>query len=258
VPLAAALLGRLAGDPVRPKTWAAMGVAVAGFAVMAGAPTRPGLAGTVFSLITMLTFSATIVVARHKSDVSMAPATCLSQILVLAVFAPFARVSAMGGAKVVAPHRDGGQAQFVPVLVDSAPDGPDLAVLRGWVLGQLHQPLTVADLAGQVHIRLRAGAADAEPSLHPPLGRHPAGLPPPFQPAGRSQLTNRGAHGFWQLSLAALHCPNRSFHLWPSIRVRVSWLTTLRRCVLFRVRWTCYLHLRRDRRASRRSPKLPG
>jgi drug/metabolite transporter (DMT)-like permease len=100
VPLAAALLGRLAGDRVRPRTWAAMGVAVAGFAVMAGAPTRPGLAGTVFSLITMLTFAATIVVARHKADVSMAPATCLSQVLVLAVFAPFAHVGEMGGANL--------------------------------------------------------------------------------------------------------------------------------------------------------------
>jgi drug/metabolite transporter (DMT)-like permease len=100
VPLAAAFLGRLAGDPVRPRTWMAMGVAVAGFAVMAGAPTRPGLGGTVFSLITMLTFAATIVVARHKSDVSMAPATCLSQVLVLAAFAPFAHVSEMGGANL--------------------------------------------------------------------------------------------------------------------------------------------------------------
>jgi len=34
---------------------------------------------------------------------------------------------------VVAPHRDGGQAQFVPVLVDDAADGPDLAALRDWV-----------------------------------------------------------------------------------------------------------------------------
>jgi drug/metabolite transporter (DMT)-like permease len=100
VPLAAALLGRLAGDPVRRRTWMAMGVAVAGFAVMAGAPTRPGLWGTVFSLITMLTFAATIVVARHKSDVSMAPATCLSQVLVLVAFAPFAHVSEMGGANL--------------------------------------------------------------------------------------------------------------------------------------------------------------
>jgi len=100
VPLAAAFLGRLAGDPVRPRTWMAMGVAIAGFAVMAGAPTRPGLWGTVFSLITVLTFAATIVVARHMSDVSMAPATCLSQVLVLAASAPFAHVSEMGGANL--------------------------------------------------------------------------------------------------------------------------------------------------------------
>jgi drug/metabolite transporter (DMT)-like permease len=99
-PLAAAFLGRLAGDPVRPRTWMAMGVVVAGFVVMAGAPTRPGLRGTAFSLITMLAFAATIVVARHKSDVSMAPATCLSQVLVLAAFAPFAHVSEMGGANL--------------------------------------------------------------------------------------------------------------------------------------------------------------
>jgi drug/metabolite transporter (DMT)-like permease len=99
VPLVAALLGRVAGDPVRPRTWAAMGVAVAGFAVMAGAPTRPDLSGTVFSLITVVTFAATIVVARHRADLSMAPATCLSQVLVLAVFAPFAHVG-LGGANL--------------------------------------------------------------------------------------------------------------------------------------------------------------
>jgi drug/metabolite transporter (DMT)-like permease len=100
VPLASALLGLVVGEPIRPKTWTAMGIAVAGFAVMGGAPTRPGLSGTVFSLITMLTFAATIVVARHKADVSMAPATCLSQVLVLAVFAPFAHVGEMGGANL--------------------------------------------------------------------------------------------------------------------------------------------------------------
>lgn len=100
VPLAATLLGRLAGDPAGPRTWMAMGVAVAGFAVMAGAPSRPGLGGTAFALITTLAFAATIVVARHKSDVSMAPATCLSQVLVLAAFAPFAHVSDMRGANL--------------------------------------------------------------------------------------------------------------------------------------------------------------
>jgi drug/metabolite transporter (DMT)-like permease len=100
VPLAAALLGRVVGDPVRPTTWAAMGIALAGFAVMAGAPTRPDLWGTVFSLVTMLTFAATIVIARHKTDVSMAPATCLSQVLVLAAFGPFAHLGQMGGANL--------------------------------------------------------------------------------------------------------------------------------------------------------------
>ena len=100
VPLVTAMLGLLVGEPVRRRTWAAMGIAVAGFAVMAGAPSRPGLAGLVFSLIAMVTYSATIVVARYRADVSMAPATCLSQVLVFLMFAPFAHVTEMGGANL--------------------------------------------------------------------------------------------------------------------------------------------------------------
>jgi drug/metabolite transporter (DMT)-like permease len=90
-PLAAALLGILGGELVRRRTWVAMAVAVAGFAVMAGAPGRPGPAGMGFSLIAMIAFAAAIVVARHNAHVSMAPAACLSQVLVFAVFAPFSR-----------------------------------------------------------------------------------------------------------------------------------------------------------------------
>jgi drug/metabolite transporter (DMT)-like permease len=97
VPLVSALFGRLAGEPVHARTWVAIGAAAAGFAVMAGAPTRPALPGLVFSVITTLTFSATIVVARRRADVSMAPATCLSQILVFAVFAPFAHPGELSG-----------------------------------------------------------------------------------------------------------------------------------------------------------------
>ena len=100
VPLAAALLGMLAGEAVRPRTWAAMGVAVAGFAVMTGASSRPGAAGMAFSFIAMVSYAAVIVIARRKADVSMAPATCLAQVLVFAVFAPFAHVSEMGGANL--------------------------------------------------------------------------------------------------------------------------------------------------------------
>jgi transcriptional regulator GlxA family with amidase domain len=59
---------------------------------------------------------------------------------------------------VVAPHRDGGQAQFVPMLVDNAAGGPDLAMLRDWALGHLREPLTVADLAAQVQMSPRTFA----------------------------------------------------------------------------------------------------
>ena len=97
VPLVAALLARLAGERVHARTWAAIGVAVAGVAVMAGAPTRPGPAGLVFSVITTLTFAVIIVIARRNADVSMAPATCLSQIMVFAVFAPFAHAGELSG-----------------------------------------------------------------------------------------------------------------------------------------------------------------
>ncbi len=97
-PLTAALLGLLGGEPVSRKSWTALGIAVAGFAVMAGAPSRPGLLGMAFSFVAMLSFAATIVVARRRPDVSMAPATCLSQVLIFAAFAPFAHVSEVSGA----------------------------------------------------------------------------------------------------------------------------------------------------------------
>lgn len=99
VPLAAALLGTLTGEPVRPRTWVAIGVAVAGFVLIAGAPHRPGPSGLVFSFTTMLAFAAMLVIAgRYKADVSMAPATCLAQALVFAMFAPFAHFGEMRGA----------------------------------------------------------------------------------------------------------------------------------------------------------------
>ena len=59
---------------------------------------------------------------------------------------------------VVAPHRDGGQAQFVPVPVDSPGTQGDLAGVRDWALRHLHQPITVADLARRVHMSPRTFA----------------------------------------------------------------------------------------------------
>jgi len=69
---------------------------------------------------------------------------------------------------VVAPHRDGGQAQFVPVLVDNTTDGPDLAVLRDWVLGRLREPLTVADRLARCTCPRARSPAGLRPAPGPP------------------------------------------------------------------------------------------
>nr|WP_028936369.1 helix-turn-helix domain-containing protein [Pseudonocardia spinosispora] len=55
---------------------------------------------------------------------------------------------------VVAPHRDGGQAQFIPQTVPSVPDGT-LAPLLEWALGHLHEPLPVTRLARHARVSER-------------------------------------------------------------------------------------------------------
>jgi transcriptional regulator GlxA family with amidase domain len=50
---------------------------------------------------------------------------------------------------VVPPHRDGGQAQYVPVLVEEAAQPVSVAALHEWVLEHLHEPITVDDLAAR-------------------------------------------------------------------------------------------------------------
>jgi drug/metabolite transporter (DMT)-like permease len=100
-PILAAAMGLALGDPVSRKTWLAMAVAVAGVAVMVGGPGRPSLLGQGLSLVVSVSFAATLVITRHRRDVSMAPATCLSQLLVLAVAAPFTSPGAAGSLDVV-------------------------------------------------------------------------------------------------------------------------------------------------------------
>jgi transcriptional regulator GlxA family with amidase domain len=55
---------------------------------------------------------------------------------------------------VTPPHRDGGQAQFIPAPVAHGRDHP-LAELLPWVLARLDQPLTVEDLARQAGMSSR-------------------------------------------------------------------------------------------------------
>jgi drug/metabolite transporter (DMT)-like permease len=97
-PVLAAVLGTFVGEPVARRTWVAMAVAAAGVGLMVGGPSRPSAAGVTLSLLMAVSFAGTIVITRHKREVSMAPATCLSQVLVFLVAAPFADPSSVGAA----------------------------------------------------------------------------------------------------------------------------------------------------------------
>jgi drug/metabolite transporter (DMT)-like permease len=96
-PVLAAVLGTFVGEPVSRRTWVAMTVAIVGVGLMVGGPDRPSLVGVSISFLMSVTFAGVIVVTRHRREVSMAPATCLSQLLVLLFAAPFAHPSEIGG-----------------------------------------------------------------------------------------------------------------------------------------------------------------
>jgi drug/metabolite transporter (DMT)-like permease len=110
-PILAAALGTFVGEPVARRTWIAMAVALAGVGLMVGGPSHPSAAGIALSLFMSVSFAAVIVITRHQREVSMAPATCLSQLLVFVCAAPFASVSEV--------------------------DGKDLALLVGLGVGQI-------------------------------------------------------------------------------------------------------------------------
>jgi transcriptional regulator GlxA family with amidase domain len=56
---------------------------------------------------------------------------------------------------VAAPHREGGQAQYIDRPV-AAETGGSLAAVREWALSRLGHPLTIADLARQAHCSPRS------------------------------------------------------------------------------------------------------
>jgi drug/metabolite transporter (DMT)-like permease len=89
-PVLAAVLGTFIGEPVERRTWVALTVALVGVGLVVGDPDRPSALGLSISFFMSVTFAGVIVVARHRRDVSMAPATCLSQALVFVFAAPFA------------------------------------------------------------------------------------------------------------------------------------------------------------------------
>lgn len=89
-PIAAALIAWLAlREPISRRTGVAMLVALAGVGLMVGGPGGAQGIGLALSVLMTLAFAVTVVITRHRRDISMAPAICLSQILVLVGFAPF-------------------------------------------------------------------------------------------------------------------------------------------------------------------------
>jgi drug/metabolite transporter (DMT)-like permease len=97
-PVLAALLARVTlGEPITRRTVAAMGLALAGVTVMLGAPGEGSLAGDGLAILTALAFAVMIVITRWRHDVSMAPATCLSQAILVAAFLPFAGIGEIDG-----------------------------------------------------------------------------------------------------------------------------------------------------------------
>lgn len=93
-PMFAALLGwALLSDPVPRRTWAAVAVAAAGVALMVGGAAEAGSGAMVIPLLMTVSFAVVIVITRHRREISMMPATCASQVLVVAVALPLATPS---------------------------------------------------------------------------------------------------------------------------------------------------------------------
>jgi drug/metabolite transporter (DMT)-like permease len=100
-PVLAALLGFVVlSERLTVRTMIAMAVALLGVGVMLGSPGGGSALGDGLSFIMAFGFAGAIVIARHRRDVSMAPATGLAQLMVLIVAAPVALV---GGVAVAVP-----------------------------------------------------------------------------------------------------------------------------------------------------------
>ena len=101
-PVLAALLARVTlGEPITRRTVVAMAMALAGVALILGAPGEGSLAGDGLSFVAALAFALMIVITRWRHDVSMAPAMCLAQAIQIAAFLPFASPGEIVGDDIV-------------------------------------------------------------------------------------------------------------------------------------------------------------
>jgi drug/metabolite transporter (DMT)-like permease len=96
-PFVAALLAAvLLHERVGGRTLVAMLLALAGVAVMVGGPGGLGI-GSGFATLMMVSFAVSLVLARHRADISMGPATCVGQLLIFVCAAPFAHPGRVSG-----------------------------------------------------------------------------------------------------------------------------------------------------------------
>jgi drug/metabolite transporter (DMT)-like permease len=100
-PMLAALLARVTlGEPISRRTVLAMALALTGVSVMLGSPGEGSLVGDSLSFLCALAFAIMVVITRWRHDVSMAPATCLSQVILVVAFLPFASPGEIAGGDV--------------------------------------------------------------------------------------------------------------------------------------------------------------
>jgi len=96
-PMMAALLGWVfLHERIDGRTWLSLLLAGAGVVLMAAGSFEAGAAAIFLPLLMTASFAAVIVIARHRREVSMMPATCASQVLVVAACLPFADVGSVG------------------------------------------------------------------------------------------------------------------------------------------------------------------
>jgi len=96
-PLLAAALGQvLLGEQVTAPVWLATLVALTGMVIMVGGPGGGLSAGLLLAGVVAVSFATSIVLARRRRDVSMAPASCLGQLLLVVCLAPLSHPAQVG------------------------------------------------------------------------------------------------------------------------------------------------------------------
>ena len=90
-PVFAALLGWVVlGERIPPRTWFAMALAAGGVSAMVVGTIDAGFLAIVLPLAMTAGFAVVIVLTRYRRDVSMLPASCVSQAVVVVIMFPFA------------------------------------------------------------------------------------------------------------------------------------------------------------------------